>query len=125
MLRKLSDEVRYAEQRAAHAAEIAAKTGDPRLKADYLAMARSWSKLARSYEVAERLGDFIHHNKARKAAALRTQIPIVHCPDCAAPMRVMLVVPHEKYANLDDRTYECTCGRMVELAIAKVVEGGS
>ena len=118
MLRRLSDEVRYAEQRALDAAEKAARTTDPQIKADYLTMERSWSKLARSYEVSERLGDFINHN-ATQTAALGAQIPIVHCPDCASPMRIALVVPHEKYDNLDERTYECLCGKVVALAIAK------
>ena len=96
MLRKLSDEVRYAEQRAADAAEKAARTTDPQLKADFFTMERSWSKLARSYELAERLGHFINHSKAKRPEALRAQIPIVHCPDCTAPMRLALVVPHAK-----------------------------
>src|SRR5690348_13247459 len=100
MLRKLSDEIRYAQQRAADAADQATKTSDPETRRQYLDMERRWLKLARSYDVSERLGSFIHH-QARQSEALRVQVPVVKCPACTAPMRLTLVVPHDKFSNLD------------------------
>jgi hypothetical protein len=119
MLRKLSEEVHYAQRMAADAGEKAANAADPKLKAHYLALEQSWSKLARSYELTERIGDFIHHFKGKQSEALRAQLPVVHCPGCVAPMRLALVVPHSEDDRLDERTYECTCGRRVEVVAPK------
>ena len=65
MLRKLTDEIQYAYQRAAHAGEQAEKAMSGEEKCQWLALERSWLKLAESYDASQRLQVFINH-QARK-----------------------------------------------------------
>jgi hypothetical protein len=58
MLKNLSDQVRKCLLRAEDCARQAASQSDPALREDFLAMEARWLKLARSYELTERLIDF-------------------------------------------------------------------
>lgn len=120
MLRSLSDEVRYAHQRAADLANKAKQATNEAVRADFLSMERNWLKLARSYDFSERLGGFVNHLAAQKATTLRARIPVVTCADCATPMRLQSLVPHPKYNNLDQHTYECTCGHQTVVSVARI-----
>jgi hypothetical protein len=55
MLENLSDQVRNCLLRAEECARRAASQSDPALREDFLAMEARWLKLARSYELTERL----------------------------------------------------------------------
>jgi hypothetical protein len=59
MLQKLGDHIEACLKRAAIAEQRAAEVTDPALKADYLALARQWTHLARSYEFSESLERFL------------------------------------------------------------------
>jgi hypothetical protein len=36
-----------------------------------------------------------------------------YCPRCFAQMRLVRIVPHEHFGNLDDRLFACDCGEQV------------
>ena len=59
MLQKLGDHIEACLKRAAIAEQRASDVTDPALKADYLALARQWTHLARSYEFSESLERFL------------------------------------------------------------------
>ena len=43
------------------------------------------------------------------------------CPRCAATMRLISVVPHEHYGNLDERRFTCeVCGETFADAVARL-----
>jgi hypothetical protein len=63
MLENLSDQVRECLRRAENCARQAALQSDSRLRHDYLEMEARWLKLARSYELTERLADFSKLNR--------------------------------------------------------------
>ena len=58
MLENLSDQVRNCLRRAEECARKAEPQSDPELRQDFLAMEARWLKLARSYELTERLSAF-------------------------------------------------------------------
>jgi hypothetical protein len=58
MLVGLSDQVRECLRHAEGCARQAEAQSDPRLRQDFLEMEARWLKLARSYELTERLADF-------------------------------------------------------------------
>jgi hypothetical protein len=58
MLVSLSDQVRECLRHAEDCARQAASHSDPKLRQDFLDMEARWLKLARSYELTERLADF-------------------------------------------------------------------
>jgi hypothetical protein len=58
MLENLSDQVRECLRHAEACARQAASQSDPRLRQDFLDMEASWLRLARSYELTERLTDY-------------------------------------------------------------------
>ncbi|MEA2877727.1 MAG: hypothetical protein QOF14_2923 [Hyphomicrobiales bacterium] len=47
-------------------------------------------------------------------------IPTHPCPKCGQPMRLSIIEPHERYKNLDARTFDCDCGETLTVAIARV-----
>ena len=57
MRQKTVDEITRCLQHAREAVERAASTNDPDRKASYLNMAQRWRALAKSFEIAESLGD--------------------------------------------------------------------
>jgi hypothetical protein len=59
VLQKLGDHIKACQQRAVEAENRAAKTPDPHLKAEYVALANQWTHLARSYEYSESLERFL------------------------------------------------------------------
>jgi hypothetical protein len=59
MLHKLSDHIRACYDRAAAAAEQAAKATDAALKSDLLNMEQAWTHLAKSYEFVQSLESFL------------------------------------------------------------------
>jgi len=69
VLQNLSDKVRLCYARAAEARERADEVLDPEAKADFLNMERRWLKLARSFELGERLDDFTRDNSRRMKLA--------------------------------------------------------
>jgi hypothetical protein len=47
-------------------------------------------------------------------------IPTQPCPQCAQPMRLTSIEPHERYTNLDSRTFDCDCGGTLTVAVARI-----
>ena len=35
-------------------------------------------------------------------------------------MRLTSIEPHERYRNLDNRTFECDCGHTLTVAVARI-----
>jgi hypothetical protein len=66
MLENLSEEIRQCHQRAEKCARQAEATSDKALRADYLHLEAGWLKLARSYELRQRLTLFINEVTARQ-----------------------------------------------------------
>ena len=60
MLQQLSERISLCCERAAEAREYADAIGDPAAKTDFLKIEQSWLLLARSYELGERLDDFVN-----------------------------------------------------------------
>jgi hypothetical protein len=54
---------------------------------------------------------------ARSPAAV---IPTPACPKCSQPMRLTAIEPHERYVNLDSRSFECDCGETITVAVARI-----
>lgn len=106
MLRKLSDEIRYAHERAAKLGEKAKEAATNQTRDDFLDLQRSWLRLARSYEFTERLKGFTKH-AAANVERLRAPVPKVNCPRCRVSMRLMAIEPHPTQAHTDVRTYKC------------------
>ncbi len=48
------------------------------------------------------------------------RMPTQACPNCAQPMRLTSIEPHERYKNLDSRTFECDCGGTLTVAVARI-----
>jgi hypothetical protein len=63
VLNDLSKQVSNCYRHAEDCARQAAETSDPQLRQDFLALEQHWLKLARSYELGERLGDFTKRSK--------------------------------------------------------------
>jgi PAS domain S-box-containing protein len=59
LLQNLSEQIRHCHERAAEAREGAEASRDPEAKADFVTMERRWLLLARSFELGERLDDFM------------------------------------------------------------------
>jgi hypothetical protein len=66
LLENLSEEVRQCYEHAEECASQARVTQDEKLRADYLRLAQSWLKLARSYELWRRLKLFTNEDARRK-----------------------------------------------------------
>ena len=58
MLSNLSEQIRECLQHAENCARKAATQTDSKIREDFLELEQRWLFLARSYEFAERLGDF-------------------------------------------------------------------
>ena len=52
--------------RATHCRELAEIAGDPKNRAEYLKMEKSWLRLADSYQFSERLNLFVANGKRTK-----------------------------------------------------------
>jgi hypothetical protein len=68
MLQKLGEHIEACLEYAAKAERRAAEATEPDLKADYLALARQWTHLARSYEFSESLERFLLDSQKAKDA---------------------------------------------------------
>jgi hypothetical protein len=66
LLENLSEEVRQCHEHAEECAGQARATQDEKLRADYLRLAQGWLKLARSYELWQRLTLFTNEAARRK-----------------------------------------------------------
>jgi hypothetical protein len=66
MLRKLREEIRECLQHAEDCARQAKLQRDPKLRDDFLDLERRWLKLARSYELTDRVEAFTSHAKRRR-----------------------------------------------------------
>ena len=42
------------------------------------------------------------------------------CPRCFAPMRLVRIIPHEHFSNLDDRLFACECGEQIRDAAERL-----
>jgi hypothetical protein len=60
LLQNLNERVRLCYERAVEAREHANFLSDPEAKADFLKVEQSWLILAHSYQLGERLNDFVH-----------------------------------------------------------------
>ncbi len=69
MLQNLSERIRLCYERAAEAREHAEAISDPETKIHFFKMEESWSLLARSYELGERLDDSVRAMPAPQVAA--------------------------------------------------------
>jgi hypothetical protein len=58
MLQNLSQQIRDCYQHAEDCGRRAVAQADPQLRRDFLELERRWRKLARSYELAQRLAKF-------------------------------------------------------------------
>lgn len=66
MLSRLTEQISWCYERAAHAKQRAEEIVDPVLKADFFGMEKRWLFLARGYEYVERLKDFTSSQRAPK-----------------------------------------------------------
>jgi hypothetical protein len=66
MLRKLSADIRHAQERAAYAAEQARQAANAEEQREWLALERSWMQLAQSFDVSERIEVFIRQQECRR-----------------------------------------------------------
>jgi len=65
MLQNLSEEIRECHRRAEECRRLAEEARTKTGKADYLDMGGRWLSLARSYEFAERLSNFVEPFRTR------------------------------------------------------------
>ena len=82
MLRRISVEMRYAQERAAEMAERAKTASSEADRKFYLDCERNWRLLVRSYELVERLERFSNAYDKRKSDNLPpiNQVQIHHLP---------------------------------------------
>lgn len=66
MLTSLSDQIRRCHERAIDCALKAQKAGTEEARKYFQALERSWLRLARSYEVSNRIADFTHDADRRR-----------------------------------------------------------
>ena len=96
MLRSVSARARQCHEWASKARERALETADPVLRDEYLASEERWLKLAESYELTERLTDFLN-----KPAAFPKH---PECPNCQVPMWLVEIQSSTKKVEY---LYEC------------------
>ena len=96
MLKSVSARARQCHEWASNARQRALESTDPVSRDEYLASEARWLKLAESYELTERLTDFL-----RRPAALPKH---PECPNCHVPM--WLVEMQTGFGRVD-YLYEC------------------
>src|SRR5215510_7430009 len=74
MLRNIADNIKYCLDRAAEARDRVNETTDPVQKAEYLHAELGWLRLARSYEFANSLEDFLRKPRLPTAAVWHQRI---------------------------------------------------
>jgi uncharacterized protein with PIN domain len=94
MLNNPSKQVAHCYWRAAECSERALVCADPDLKAFYLEREKSWLRLARSYQLSERIGLWVNEH-ARNKLLDRSEVLCAadNCPDCQVVMRFYPVEP--------------------------------
>jgi hypothetical protein len=75
MLQNLSQQIRDCYQHAEECRRRAIAQADPELRKDFLELERRWLKLARSYELAERLAKFPFCKCLRESFAMKIREP--------------------------------------------------
>src|SRR5262249_62179117 len=90
---------------ASKARQRALETTDPVLRDEYLASEARWLKLAKSYQLTERLTDFLN-----KPAAFPKHL---ECPNCHVPMWLVAI---QSGSESVEYVYECkACEEAVTL----------
>ena len=96
MLKSVSTRARQCHEWASKARQRALATSDPVSRDEYLASEVRWLKLAESYELTERLTDFLN-----KPAAFPKH---PECPNCHVPM---WLVEMQSSSEKVEYLYEC------------------
>ena len=96
MLRSVSTRARQCHEWASKARQRALESTDPVSRDEYLASEARWLKLAESYELTERLTDFLNKPTAFPKHP--------KCPNCHVPM--WLVAIESSYEKVE-YLYEC------------------
>ena len=95
MLHDLSKQVAHCYQRAAECNERATECSDASDKAFYLEREQAWLKLARSFELSERIGRVVNERQSRSQrlrnwpASRKTPT----CPTCNIEMQLHAILP--------------------------------
>jgi hypothetical protein len=76
LLENLTEEVRQCYEQAEECASQARATQDEKLRADYLRLAQGWLKLARSYELRQRLMLFTNEAARQNSDLNRNTLPL-------------------------------------------------
>ena len=84
MLNNVSEQVAYCYRRAGECRELAALATNPTDKTFHTEREQGWLRLARSYELSERVGLVVNEIYRRGRSRARA----ASCPACAAPTRV-------------------------------------
>jgi hypothetical protein len=82
VLTDLSEEVAHCYQRAAECSERAGTCANADMRAFYLEREKAWLALARSYQLAERLGRRLGEPKSRRLREWPATARIRNCPTC-------------------------------------------
>ena len=90
-------------------------------KQEYLDMEHRWLMLARSYELSERITDYMNEVAHRLHAVgppeqQHAAIPRVRCPECGQRMRLAYIEPcADERRSADTSMFTCTCGYTYQL----------
>jgi hypothetical protein len=96
MLYDLSEQVAHCYRRAAECKERAEQSDDPGYKEFYVERENAWLKLARSFEMSERISRVLNERqrqRLRKWPAARALADVPKCPACGIETGLHLVEP--------------------------------
>src|SRR6516165_638398 len=100
-------------------------------KQEYLDMEHRWLKLARSYELSERITDYTNQVAHRLRAVRPPEqqhpaIPRVRCPECGQRMRLAYIEPcADERRSADTSLFTCTCGYTYQLTTDRRTQDAS
>jgi hypothetical protein len=127
MLQKLGGHIAACEKRAADCRRLAVETADPAGKAEHLKFERSWTRLARSYELVESLERFLLSAQKSRTIILSGStkaeaLDMVKCGACDATMKLFGIERHPTIDHADLRTYVCPrCDKVQTEAVSNDV----
>jgi hypothetical protein len=129
MLQKLGRHIAVCEERAADCRRRVVETSDPEGKAELLNFERSWTHLARSYELVESLERFLLNAHKSRTEKWNTMIQLdstkakaldnVKCAACNVTMKLFGIERHPTIDHTDLRTYVCpSCDKLQTEAVS-------
>jgi len=116
MLRKVSTSVADCLERAAESRSRAINAASEIEKAEYLALARRWMMLARSYELSECVAGLNEQAKQRLRVLMPPEpphpaVPRLTCAECGGRMRLTQIEAAVKEGQVaNTSTFACKCG---------------